>query len=338
VTSYDKLDSAGQGVIKLFGLIGAAWLATNVLVAASPLYRLIALFTALSLAIGLLVDDYETFNRGGKSFFDWSGNVIPNLKLIATGLGAVLAGFIAFKVVTGILGLVNGALIAVRATMATLALVTAMNPFVLIFAGMVAGMMLAYGIYQMFSTEITDFFHETIPAAFDVVNGVFQAMIAGVIEFAVWIRQAIGEGIDWIVARFWAIIAVISGVFSSALASVINFVVMLKQWISDGVEYIKEKFNAGVEVIKGVFSNLAADIINSMVGVLDFFGGMWDSIKNGASDALGAVGRMTGGGVPFASTSNSQVYNFAFNKNVDSPQLRQDAVLAFGATNRNFVG
>lgn len=297
VTEFDNLDESTKTIAGSLAGLGVAWLLLNALFSASPLGRIIGLFALLATGIALLIDDYETFNEGGEAFFDWSGDVIPNLKLIGAGLATMLAGFISFKVVTGILGGITTAFNLMRKAILGVNLAFLSNPIVIGLAVLTAGLALGYLLYQQFGTAVLDFFMEKLPAAFEVVNGVFQAMIAGVIEFAMWIKQSIGEGIDWIVAKFWAIIAVISGVFSSALASVINFVVMIKQWISDGVEYIKEKFNAGVEIIKGIFSNLGADIINSMTGVLDFFAGMWDSIKNGASDAMGAVGRMAGAGV-----------------------------------------
>lgn len=297
VTTFDGLDESTKTTAGALAGIGVAWLLLNAIFSASPLGRIIGLFALLAACVAILIDDFDTFNEGGESFFDWSGDVIPNIKAIGAGLGLMLAGFIGFKVVASVLGGITTAFNLMRTAILGVNLAFLANPIVMGLAVLAAGLALGYLLYQQFGTAVLDFFMEKLPAAFDVVNGVFQAMIASVIEFAAGIKQSIGEGIDWIVAKFLAIIAVVSGVLSSALASVINFVVMIKQWISDGVEYIKEKFTAGGEVIHGVFSNLAADIINSMAGVLDFFGGMWDSIKNGASDAMGAVGRMTGAGV-----------------------------------------
>jgi phage-related protein len=329
VTSFDELEGVSKTVATALVGLGAAWLAFNLLVKASPLGRMIALFTLLATAVALLVDDYETFNEGGESFFDWSGKVIPNLKLIAYGLGLVLAGFVAFKVVTGILSLITGGIAAMNAALA-------MNPIVLILAGMAAGMMLAYGIYQMFSTEITDFFHETIPAGLEVVGGVFRSLVTSIILFMTDIIEAVSNGLSYIwglfVAGFevvsgvfsailafiintvasiieavsnglsyiWGLFvaggAVVRGVFATILATVINIMASVRQAINDAVEYIKSVFTAGVELVKGVFSNLGASIIESMAGVMTFFSDLWANISDGAANTMSTVANTLGRG------------------------------------------
>ena len=70
------------GIGKLFKILGkwpvyigavtVAWKLLNVVFKASPIGRIITLVMGLVTAIGLLIDDYETWKEGGKSFFDWS--------------------------------------------------------------------------------------------------------------------------------------------------------------------------------------------------------------------------------------------------------------------------
>lgn len=70
------------GVGKLFKILGKwpvyigavtiAWKLLNAVFKASPIGRIITLVMGLVTAIGLLIDDYETWKEGGKSFFDWS--------------------------------------------------------------------------------------------------------------------------------------------------------------------------------------------------------------------------------------------------------------------------
>lgn len=70
------------GVGKLFKVLGkwpvyigavtVAWKLLNAVFKASPIGRIITLVMGLVTAIGLLIDDYETWKEGGKSFFDWS--------------------------------------------------------------------------------------------------------------------------------------------------------------------------------------------------------------------------------------------------------------------------
>ena len=69
------------GVGKLFKVLGKwpvyigavtiAWKLFNAVFKASPIGRIITLVMGLVTAIGLLIDDYETWKEGGKSFFDW---------------------------------------------------------------------------------------------------------------------------------------------------------------------------------------------------------------------------------------------------------------------------
>jgi phage-related protein len=289
VTSFDELEGVGKTVATALVGLGAAWLAFNLLVKASPLGRMIALFALLATAVALLVDDYETFNEGGESFFDWSGNVIPNLKLIAHGLGLVLAGFVAFKGVMGILSLITGGIAAMNA-------VLAMNPIVLIFAAAVVGMLAAYTVYKLFATEITDFFFDTIPAGIEVVGGVFSSILAFIINTVASIIEAVSSALAYVLGLFVAGGAVVSGVFAAILATVINIMASIRQAINDAVEYIKSVFIAGVEIVKGVFSSLGASIIESMAGVMTFFSDLWANISNGAANTMNTVANTLGRG------------------------------------------
>ena len=54
-----------------FGAVTIAWKLLNAVFKASPIGRIITLVMGLVTAIGLLIDDYETWKEGGKSFFDW---------------------------------------------------------------------------------------------------------------------------------------------------------------------------------------------------------------------------------------------------------------------------
>lgn len=289
VTAFDELDGTSKTVATALAGIGAAWLAFNLLVKASPLGRMIALFALLATAVALLIDDYETFNEGGESFFDWSGNVIPNLKLIASGLGLVLAGFVAFKVVTGILSLITSGIAAMNGLLA-------MNPLVLAFAAITAAVLVTYTVYQKYATEITDFFFDTVPAGIEVVKGAFSSLIASIILFMTDIIEAVFNGLSYVWSLFVAGGAVVSGVFAAILATVINVMAGIRQAINDAVEYIKSVFTAGVEIVKGVFSKLGASIIESMAGVMTFFSDLWANISNGAANTMNTVANTLGRG------------------------------------------
>lgn len=93
------------GVGKLFKVLGkwpayigavtVAWKLLNAVFKASPIGRIITLVMGLVTAIGLLIDDYETWKEGGKSFFDWSAAQVwfDNMSRIFDGLKTIVGNF-----------------------------------------------------------------------------------------------------------------------------------------------------------------------------------------------------------------------------------------------------
>ena len=93
------------GIGKLFKILGKwpvyigavtiAWKLLNAVFKASPIGRIITLVMGLVTAIGLLIDDYETWKEGGKSFFDWSAAQVwfDNMSRIFDGLKTIVGNF-----------------------------------------------------------------------------------------------------------------------------------------------------------------------------------------------------------------------------------------------------
>lgn len=93
------------GVGKLFNVLGKwpvyigavtiAWKLLNAVFKASPIGRIITLVMGLVTAIGLLIDDYETWKEGGKSFFDWSAAQawFDNMSRIFDDLKTIVGNF-----------------------------------------------------------------------------------------------------------------------------------------------------------------------------------------------------------------------------------------------------
>lgn len=93
------------GIGKLFKVLGKwpiyigavtiAWKLLNAVFKASPIGRIITLVMGLVTAIGLLIDDYETWKEGGKSFFDWSAAQawFDNMSRIFDGLETIVGNF-----------------------------------------------------------------------------------------------------------------------------------------------------------------------------------------------------------------------------------------------------
>ncbi|MBD2816349.1 lytic transglycosylase catalytic [Xenorhabdus sp. Flor] len=65
---WQQLDKGSQELIKMFGLVAAAWWALNSKFLTSP----IGIITTLLAALFLLYDDYKTWQEGGKSLINWS--------------------------------------------------------------------------------------------------------------------------------------------------------------------------------------------------------------------------------------------------------------------------
>ena len=83
------IDLLGTLPVKLVA-VGAVWKGLNTIVAMSPLGRFITLVTGVITAIGLLIDDFEVFQKGGESFFKfwdrpWFKGVLIGINLV-TGL------------------------------------------------------------------------------------------------------------------------------------------------------------------------------------------------------------------------------------------------------------
>lgn len=93
------------GIGKLFKILGkwpvyigavtVAWKLLNAVFKASPIGRIITLVMGLVTAIGLLIDDYETWEEGGKSFFDWSAAQVwlDNMSRIFDALKTIVGNF-----------------------------------------------------------------------------------------------------------------------------------------------------------------------------------------------------------------------------------------------------
>lgn len=93
------------GVGKLFKVLGKwpvyigavtiAWKLLNAVFKASPIGRIITLIMGLVTAIGLLIDDYETWKEGGKSFFDWgpAQKWFDHMSQIFDGLKTIVGNF-----------------------------------------------------------------------------------------------------------------------------------------------------------------------------------------------------------------------------------------------------
>ncbi|EKJ0461307.1 lytic transglycosylase domain-containing protein [Shigella flexneri] len=93
---FKKLNPATQQLIALFSGLLVAWRLLNTAFMSSPL----GMITTLIIALGLLLDDYQTWKEGGKSLIDWGKwkteidqavKMIGDLKKTVTDLTKALA-------------------------------------------------------------------------------------------------------------------------------------------------------------------------------------------------------------------------------------------------------
>lgn len=93
---FKKLNPATQQLIALFSGLLVAWRLLNTAFMSSPL----GMITTLIIALGLLLDDYQTWKKGGKSLIDWGKwkteidqavKMIGDLKKTVTDLTKALA-------------------------------------------------------------------------------------------------------------------------------------------------------------------------------------------------------------------------------------------------------
>ncbi|EFE7707500.1 transglycosylase SLT domain-containing protein [Escherichia coli] len=93
---FKKLNPATQQLIALFSGLLVAWRLLNTAFMSSPL----GMITTLIIALGLLLDDYQTWKEGGKSLIDWGEwkteidqavKMIGDLKKTVTDLTKALA-------------------------------------------------------------------------------------------------------------------------------------------------------------------------------------------------------------------------------------------------------
>ncbi|EGK2838123.1 transglycosylase SLT domain-containing protein [Escherichia coli] len=96
ITWFKKLNPATQQLIALFSGLLVAWRLLNTAFMSSPL----GMITTLIIALGLLLDDYQTWKEGGKSLIDWGKwkteidqavKMIGDLKKTVTDLTKALA-------------------------------------------------------------------------------------------------------------------------------------------------------------------------------------------------------------------------------------------------------
>lgn len=198
---YDKLDNGQKKIIQGLVLFAAAWKVLNAGFLTTPL----GMFVAGLAAIVALIDDYQTYMEGGRSYFDWGPweesiqQVVDVLKMLWDAVVIVVSAFASG--LAPALRMVNEMCRWVFNTVVSLAKI-----FWRVFSGDFSGALDA-GRQMLADWGATG--RALVQNFCDMVTGYFATLWAGVSEkfpdFAAWaeravagIRQYFAPAIDWL--------------------------------------------------------------------------------------------------------------------------------------------
>lgn len=85
IEGFSAINDLTGGLLVKISALGSAWKLLNLEFLATPIGFAIGVITSLTSAIGLLIDDFKTFEEGGKSFFDWT-EYAPAIEAVAKAL------------------------------------------------------------------------------------------------------------------------------------------------------------------------------------------------------------------------------------------------------------
>jgi len=176
ISAIQKVNDLTGGWAVKIAAITFAWKKLNLAFLMSP----IGIIIELAAAFALLYDDYETFEKGGKSFINWgntSGKIIKNLVL---SVGAMVTAFYA----------ANAVFKLSAASMEVFNLVVAMNPIGLVIAALAALTFAGYELYKNWDSiskkfkdifgGLADWFKGTWQAVYNWFDDIFNKIVGGI--------------------------------------------------------------------------------------------------------------------------------------------------------------
>jgi methyl-accepting chemotaxis protein len=280
----DRMD----GWVVAIGLVVAAWKYLNLAFLATPIGAILA----LTVALGLLIDDFMTWQEGGESAVPWGD--------WAEEIG----------IVTDVFGVLRTVL--ENAFMTFFALV---DSLVLLFSGDLTNAALAFGIafdsladsFELLFGSAISSVRDAFIEAFDSVSSYIQSIIDGVSSYITGAFDSVSSYIQGII---YGVSSYITGAFAGAFDSVSSYIQStidgvssyISEAISSVIDGISESFNTSLDGVKNSFistfdfiAEYVRGIISSITGFISGIGDSVAGIKDKLAQGAGWVGDAVSG-------------------------------------------
>lgn len=303
ITGIGKLFSVLDEWPLYLAAVGAAFKALSFIIKMSPIGKIITLVTTLMTVFGLLVDDFEVWKKGGKSFFGdlwqdfldfknkicgWYDNVVEFfINLFDSAWWSQQISNIGqwfSDLGDGIVKEWDNAIDSIRSTFKN-AFDSIMGAVLSVPSDIAKAWSVLIGFYKALWSTIFDAAKNVFNGLMNVIDKAY-AFITGSTDK---LSDSIYAAIDGIVSDFsnaWNSIKESTGVaWDSILATVNNFYGS----IVESIESIPEDVSAVWESILATVNNVFGSIVGLVKSIPEEVSSVWEDLKNGFTGALGAM-------------------------------------------------
>lgn len=195
------------------------------------------------------------------------------LEVAAVAVASLVAGFLAFNVVTGVTAAVKGFRLAILSMNAAILA----NPVALIVAAVVA-----LGLALFVAWKKSETFRNIVTGALDKVKGAGKAVAdfftKSVPDAFGKVKDAAGKAIGWVKQNWPKILAVLTGPIGLAVLAITKNWDKIKSGAGAAKDWIVKRFND----LLGWFRALPGRMSSAVAG-------LWDGLKNGFRAAINAI-------------------------------------------------
>lgn len=224
------------------------------------------------------------------------------LKLVATAVGAVTAGVIAYKAAMAISSIISAAQAALNGmTIAQYALNLAMslNPVGLVVAAIAALIAIVIACYNEFEgfrnivNGVAEWIKSNLIAAFDFLKPYIEAIVTAVGELVSAIGERLMQAFQWIVDKITEVYNSSSPIVQAIKTLFTTHFENIKVVIQTVFEVIKTVVSTVMTVIQQIIQTITAAIKGDWSGVWNgiksIFSTIWDAIKSIVTTVLNAI-------------------------------------------------